>query len=77
MDIRVITYGYNEIKLLPLKKAWCDHHNITLVYFDNESTDGSKQWAVENGVFAGGVSRPTKFSNQHAQARKPMGFTIR
>ena len=51
MKIHVLTYGYNEIKLLPVKKAWCDYHGLKMVYFDNESTDGSKQWAIDNGVF--------------------------
>jgi hypothetical protein len=53
MDVRVLTYGYNERELLPLKLAWCEHHGVRLVYFDNESTDGSREWAIENGVFAG------------------------
>ena len=37
--------------MLPLKKKWCDHHGLKMVYFDNESTDGSREWAIENGVF--------------------------
>jgi len=45
------TYGFNEIEMLPLKKKWCDFHGITMRYFDNESTDGSKEWAIQNGVF--------------------------
>jgi hypothetical protein len=53
MDVRVLTYGYNERELLPLKLAWCEHHGVRLVYFDNESTDGSREWAIDHGVFAG------------------------
>ena len=51
MDIRILTYSRNEIKMLPLKKKWCDYHGLKMVYFDNESTDGSREWAIENGVF--------------------------
>jgi len=65
MDIRVLTYGYNEIKMLPLKKAWCDHHDLTMVYFDNESTDGSREWAIENNVFAGDIITDGAFDIAH------------
>ena len=51
MDIRILIYSRNEMKMLPLKKKWCDFHGLTMVYFDNESTDGSREWAIENGVF--------------------------
>jgi hypothetical protein len=51
MDIRILVYSRNEMKMLPLKKKWCDYHGLKMVYFDNESTDGSREWAIENGVF--------------------------
>ena len=51
LDIRILVYCRNEIKMLPLKKKWCDYNGLTMVYFDNESTDGSKEWAIENQVF--------------------------
>ena len=51
MDIRLLIYCFNEIKMLPLKKKWCNYHGIRMVYFDNESTDGSREWAIKNGVF--------------------------
>lgn len=51
VDIRILTYSRNEIKMLPLKKKWCDYHGLQMVYWDNESTDGSREWAIENDVF--------------------------
>jgi hypothetical protein len=51
LDIRLLVYSRNEMKMLPLKKKWCDYHGLKMVYFDNESTDGSREWAIEEGVF--------------------------
>lgn len=51
LDVRILVYSRNEMKMLPLKKKWCDHHGLKMVYFDNESTDGSREWAIEQGVF--------------------------
>jgi hypothetical protein len=61
VDIRVLTYSRNEIKMLPLKKKWCDHHGLTMAYFDNESTDGSREWAIENNVFESDIITDGKF----------------
>lgn len=65
MDARVLTYGYNEIKMLPLKKAWCDYHGLQMVYFDNESTDGSKEWAIKNNVFHSDIITDGAFDIVH------------
>ena len=51
----VWTYGWNEIALLPLKLQWCRDNGLDLRYLDNESTDGSLEWAQENGVYVGSV----------------------
>ena len=53
MKLFCYTYGHNEIDLLPLKLKWCQYHGLTMRYLDNESTDGSKEWAEENGVLIG------------------------
>lgn len=55
MRLFCYTYGHNEIELLPLKLKWCEYHGMTMRYFDNESTDGSKEWAYQAGVLAGEI----------------------
>jgi hypothetical protein len=51
----VWTHGWNEIALLPLKLAWCRKNRLRLCYLDNDSTDGSHEWARANGVHVGNV----------------------
>jgi hypothetical protein len=51
----VWTYGWNEIALLPLKLAWCRRNGLRLCYVDNDSTDGSLEWARASCVHVGSV----------------------
>lgn len=61
MKLFCYTYGHNEIDLLPLKKKWCDYHGLTMRYFDNESTDGSKEWAEQHDVLVGEINTDGAF----------------
>ena len=61
MKLFCYTYGHNEIDLLPLKKKWCDYHGLTMRYFDNESTDGSKEWAESVNILAGEIESDGAF----------------
>ena len=69
LDIRILIYSRNEMKMLPLKKKWCDHHGLKMIYFDNESTDGSREWAIEEGVFESDI-----ISNGEFDIVKTMGI---
>ena len=60
-DIRILIYSHNEIKMLPLKKKWCDYHGLRMIYFDNESTDGSREWAIKENVFEGDIKTNGEF----------------
>jgi hypothetical protein len=84
MKIFCYTYGHNEIQLLPLKLKWCIYHGLTMRYFDNESTDGSREWAIENGVFVEDIITKGAFDlrmilptlNEDLQFERPEWFCM-
>lgn len=48
MEIVSIFCCYNEIKLLPIRKKWCDFEGIKMAMADNHSDDGSYEWGKKN-----------------------------
>lgn len=48
MEVVSIFCCYNEIKLLPIRKKWCDSERIKMAMVDNYSNDGSYEWGLKN-----------------------------
>lgn len=61
VDILNILFAYNEIKLLPFKKKFCDVNGMTLYVIDNMSNDGTGEWLKKNGIASHKVNTHNSF----------------
>lgn len=50
MKVLMICFVYNEIKYLPHSIDYYKKNNCDIYVIDNNSTDGTYEWLIENNI---------------------------